>query len=76
MLFSFAKPVLIAIAIGTLATWWMAGKYLSFFAERISLDPLLLFYPGMLVLAIAGITVVGHSLRAARIRPVVTLRYE
>lgn len=76
MLFSFAKPVLIAIVVGTLVTWWLAGKYLSFFAERISLDPVLLLYPGVLVLVVAGITVAGHSLRAARIRPALTLRYE
>jgi putative ABC transport system permease protein len=72
----FLRPVLIAnlfawpLAYGAMRTW-LAG-----FSDRIALSPLFFVAATLLSLAIALVTVIAQSLRAARATPAWALRHE
>jgi len=76
LLWQLSQPVLAAAAIGAplgylAARWWLQG-----FAERVSLGPATFFAVTLTVIVIAWITVITHTWRVARTRPVAALRYE
>jgi putative ABC transport system permease protein len=72
----FSKPVVLANLIAWPVGWWAMRDWLNEFDVRIPLTPGPFVLAGLLALAIALVTVAGHSLRVARTRPIHALRYE
>lgn len=72
----FLQLVLIALLIGLPLAWIYMSRWLDNFAFSISLGFWHLALPAMLVLLIAFLTVLGHSLKAALAQPVEAIRYE
>lgn len=66
----------IAIVVATPLAWWVMDTWLQDFAYRIKLDWLIFALPSLVVIAIALFTVSIHTLRAARVNPAKSLRYE
>ncbi len=65
-----------AIVLATPFTWWLMDNWLTDFANRISLSWWIFALPSLLVVVIALFTVSIHTLKAATINPVKSLRYE
>ncbi|MCC6917819.1 MAG: ABC transporter permease [Alphaproteobacteria bacterium] len=76
LLWQFSKPVLIANLIAWPVAWYYLTGWLDGFAYRIDLSPLYFIAAGLGALVIAWLTVTMHSLRVARAKPVLALRYE
>jgi putative ABC transport system permease protein len=76
LLWQFSKPVLIANLIAWPIAWYYLNDWLSAFAYRIVLSPLYFIAAGLGALVIAWLTVTMHSVRVARSKPVLALRYE
>jgi putative ABC transport system permease protein len=72
----YLKLMLIANVISFPAAWWALNEWLNNYAFRITLSPWLLILPGMLVFAIAILTVSTQTWKAANADPVKSLRYE
>ena len=70
------KSVLIAGAISTPLSYWMAHEWLRRYAVRISVDPWIFLTAGVFVAAVALLTVSSQSLKAALARPSESLKYE
>jgi putative ABC transport system permease protein len=68
------------VVIANLLAWPLAyvamNKWLEDFAYRISIRPWILLLSSLLALAVAVIVVWGQTVRAARVNPADTLRYE
>ena len=77
---AFAKDVMILSAIMAVlacaAAYFVSGKWLEHFAEKVSLNPLLFIGGSLLVLAIVLGVVVLNCLRIARANPVESLKNE
>jgi putative ABC transport system permease protein len=78
LLLQFAKPVLIAGAVGIPIAAIFTHNWLQDFAYRIKLYDYIYLFPAVLlaVLIIAWITVLFHSVLAARTKPFISLRAE
>jgi putative ABC transport system permease protein len=72
----FGALVLIANLIAWPAAYFAMQRWLSGFAYRIELGPFVFVASGVLALAIATLTVALVATRAARAKPVTSLRYE
>jgi putative ABC transport system permease protein len=72
----FGVLVLIANVIAWPVAYFAMQRWLSGFAYRIELGPLVFVASGMLALVIASLTVAFVATRAARAKPVASLRYE
>ena len=72
----FTKWVLLANAIAWPVAYFFVDRWLKNFAYRIQIDIMTFFLSGILVLAIALITISCQSIRAATTNPVNSLRYE
>jgi len=72
----FSKPVVIANVVAWPVAWWAMRDWLNQFDLRIPLTITPFVLAGLLALAIALVTVAGHTLRVARVRPVHALRHE
>lgn len=72
----FLKLVLIAIVIATPAAWFFMQKWLADFAYRIDIQWWMFAAAGALAVAVAVLTVVLQSMRAALANPVKSLRSE
>ena len=72
----FSKPVVIANLVAWPVAWWAMRDWLNRFDLRIPLTITPFALAGLLALAIALVTVAGHTLRVARIAPVHALRHE
>ena len=72
----FLKPVVIANLIAWPVGWWAMRDWLNRFDVRIPLTITPFALAGLIALAIALVTVIGHTLRVARTNPVHALRYE
>jgi putative ABC transport system permease protein len=72
----FGKLILIAFVLITPIAWMMLNNWLSTFAFRVTLNPLIFLVGGLLALAIGMLTISYHTLRSARANPVKALRYE
>jgi putative ABC transport system permease protein len=73
---SISGLVLIATLIAAPLAWLLMRQWLSDFAYRVGISPLILIGAGVLALLIAWLAVSYQSLRAARTNPVEALRYE
>jgi len=76
LLWDFAKPVLAANIIAWPIAWLLMRQWLDGFPYRIELSPAFFFGGSFLALAIALLTVAARTLKAARTRPAVALKYE
>jgi putative ABC transport system permease protein len=72
----FTKLILISIAIATPMSYILMSKWLTNFAYRIEIGPLLFVMAGLLALLISWITVSGQSIKTALMNPVESLRSE
>ncbi len=68
--------MLLAIIAAVPTAWWIMNGWLSNFANRIELVWWIFAAPALLVIAIALLTVSIHTLKAARVNPSRSLRYE
>ncbi|MEM6533646.1 MAG: ABC transporter permease [Myxococcota bacterium] len=76
LVWQFSKPVLIANLVAWPVAAYLMQDWLEAFEYRIGLSPILFVSAALAGLAIAWLTVGGHALRFARIRPSYSLRYE
>ena len=72
----FLKLILLSAIPGIPVAWWFMHKWLEDFAYHINLSWHLLVIPVVAILVIAVITVSFHTLRAALMNPVKSLRSE
>jgi putative ABC transport system permease protein len=72
----FARPVIVANLVAWPIAWWAMRDWLNGFADRVDLSPLWFAAAGLLALAVALATTVGHTLRVARANPIHALRHE
>ncbi|PLK22595.1 transporter [Porphyrobacter sp. TH134] len=72
----FLQPVLLANIIAWPLAWAAMSRWLAGFDDRIALSPLYFLGAGLLAALIAGLTVLGQSLRAARAAPAWALRHD
>ncbi len=73
---SFVTLLLIANIIAWPITWFLMDGWLEKFAYRIDLNVLTFLLSGLVVLVFAIITISYQTLKAARVAPVRSLRYE
>lgn len=72
----FTLLVLLAFVPGAVAAWWVVGQWLSGFAYRTEISPLIFIFSGVLAIVIAWLTVGFQAIRAASANPADALRYE
>jgi len=72
----FAKWVLISNLIAWPITYYAMNKWLQNFAYKTTINPILFIASGFIALLIAILTVSFHSIRAANLNPVKSLKYE
>lgn len=72
----FLQPVVLANLIAWPLAWAAMSRWLADFDDRIALSPLYFLGAGVLAALIAGLTVLGQSLRAARAAPAWALRHD
>ena len=72
----FCKPVLIALLIATPLAYLAANQVIQYFAARIPLEWITFGLVPIITIAIALITVSGHTIKAAQSNPVLALRHE
>ncbi|MBK7651220.1 MAG: FtsX-like permease family protein [Flammeovirgaceae bacterium] len=72
----FTRLVLIAIVPAMVAGWYVANWWLKDFVYRTELSPLIFIGCALVAIVIAWITVSFQSIKAAKINPVNSLRYE
>jgi putative ABC transport system permease protein len=72
----FLRPVLAANLIAWPLAWVAMNRWLADFDDRIALSPLYFLGAGLLAALIAGVTVLGQALRAARATPAWALRHD
>lgn len=70
----FVKLVMIAVLLATPIAWWAMNKWLQDFAYQISISWWMFLVAGVLVLAIALITISFQSIKAAMANPVASLK--
>ncbi|HQQ82303.1 MAG TPA: ABC transporter permease [Cyclobacteriaceae bacterium] len=68
--------IVIAFVLASPVTYWVLNRWLDGFAYHIGIHPGWFFAGAALTLAIAGLTIAYHTMRAARENPVKALRYE
>ncbi len=73
---NFLLLVLIAFAIAVPATWWAMNNWLQDFAYRIDINWLVFAVGGLLIMAIAAVTVGAQAIKAALTNPVKSLKNE
>lgn len=72
----FARPVLWANVIAWPMAYIAMQRWLEGFAYHVDLNPLVFVASSVLALIIALVTVAGHALLVAQVKPVAALRYE
>ncbi len=72
----FLKLVLIAILIGIPIIWVTMNQWLSGFAYRVNVSPVLIILAGAITISVALITLLYQSIRGAMVNPVDVLRNE
>lgn len=72
----FAKLVFVAVLIAVPCSYFAAREWLSAFAYKTDLNPLIFIGGGVLAFVVCGATVAFHSIRAAQTNPSETLKCE
>lgn len=73
---SFAVLIAISFVVASPVTYWLLLQWLDGFAYRITINPLIFLFGGLLALTIALLTIGYHTVRSARRNPVNALRCE
>ncbi|HYC94430.1 MAG TPA: ABC transporter permease [Sphingomicrobium sp.] len=76
LVWQFSRPVIVANLIAWPVAWWLMRDWLNSFDDRISLGPTPFLTAGLIALAIAIVTVMGHAFKVAKANPIHALRYE
>ena len=76
LLWQFARPVLWATLLAWPVTAWLMHRWLQGFAYRTELSAWVFIASAVAAVAIALLTVTGHSVLVARAKPVAALRYQ
>lgn len=76
LIWQFTRPIIVAMLLGAPLAALAMSEYLGFFAQRVSIDPIILGLTLLALLAISWATVGGHAISAARTRPSSVLRHE
>jgi putative ABC transport system permease protein len=72
----FTRLVIIAFFIAIFPAWYVMHKWLEGFAYKIDISITVFFLGGLLAFGIALLTISYQSIKAARINPATSLRYE
>jgi len=72
----FTKLVVISFVPAALLAWYISENWLSGFAYRIDVNPIVFVLSGIVAIIIAWLTVGYQSIKAATANPVNSLRYE
>jgi putative ABC transport system permease protein len=72
----FIKFVIIAFFISIIPAWYLISKWLENFVYHVSINYLIFIGGGLVALLIAILTVSYQSIKASRLNPAETLRYE
>ena len=72
----FTKLVVIAFLLAIPAAWYLLQQWIEQFAYRISIDAGPFFIAGLVVIVVAWMAVSYHTVKAARMNPVESLRSE
>lgn len=72
----YLKLVGLAILVSTPLVWWVMNGWMQNFAYRTSISVFIFIIAGIMVLVVALLTISYQTLRAARVKPVDSLRYE
>jgi len=72
----YMKLVGLSILIATPLIWWIMNNWIQTFPYRTTISPLVFIASGVMVLLVALATVSYQTLKASRINPVESLRYE
>jgi putative ABC transport system permease protein len=76
ILSDYVVLLLIAFLIASPLSWWALTEWLSGFAYRVEVTPLVFFIALLIVMAISFLTVLSRVYRLAKSNPVNSLRYE
>lgn len=72
----FSKPVLLSNILAWPIAYFAMERWLENFAYRIDITPVVFIGSGLIALCIAWATTGGTAMKAAKLKPVATLRYE
>jgi putative ABC transport system permease protein len=72
----FMVLVLISFVVAVIPAWYVMGLWLSDFAYRIELNAWVFILAGLVAILVAAFTIGFQSIKAARVNPVTSLRYE
>jgi len=72
----FLKLVLLSLLIAVPLAWYIMQMWIENYEYRISIDPLIFLGVGAMVIAVALFTVSFHTIKAAIVNPVKSLRTE
>ncbi len=73
---NFTFLIILSFVLVSPLTYFLLHAWLSNFAYRVSINPLLFVAGGVIALSIALLTISYHTIRSARANPVKALRYE
>ena len=76
LIWQFSKPVLVANLIAWPSAWFLMNNWLSNFAYRIEISPIIFVGASALALVIAWFTVGGHAWRVVKNNPINALRHD
>jgi putative ABC transport system permease protein len=72
----YLKLIALSIALATPLVWWGMTQWVQTFPYRIEISPMVFLVAGLIVLAVALLTISYQTMKAARTNPVDSLRYE
>jgi putative ABC transport system permease protein len=76
MIVDITKLIVIALLVGLPSVWFLANRWLADFSYRIELKPDIFIIASVLTIVVSVITIFYHSLKSARMNPVLALKYE
>jgi putative ABC transport system permease protein len=72
----YVKLIVLAIVIASPLVWWIMNNWVQGFPYRTTISPVIFIIAGVAVLLVALLTVSFQTIKAARVNPVESLRYE
>ena len=72
----FVGPVLVAIVIASPLSYWIMSRWLEEYTYKITINPMIFVFAGLLTVVIAFLTVSYQSIKAALMNPVKSLKSE
>jgi putative ABC transport system permease protein len=72
----YVKLIALAIVVASPLVWWIMNNWVQGFPYRTTISPVIFIIAGVAVLLVALLTVSFQTIKAARVNPVESLRYE